>query len=216
MTVESREGQQKAGRGGAGDPGGGEVLRGGGGAGEPGGGAASRWPAERATGGPLPPSRAPLRTPSLLARSAPPPPALHRRHLLAPSRPYVPSDRSLHASNLPSIPFLPTLRHSPWTSRRPRGLRSPRPSPSRPRASTPSPTSPCASSSAAAPSGAGGARAAIRRRRGPAGRARGPRRRSARCSTRSPVSSMDTPLHRLGVEMALIDAVANSIHIPLW
>ncbi|KAK8444216.1 hypothetical protein SEVIR_9G100201v4 [Setaria viridis] len=70
MTVESREGQQKAGRGGAGEPGGGEVLRGGGGAGEPGGGAASRWPAERATGGPLPPSRAPLRTPSLLARSA--------------------------------------------------------------------------------------------------------------------------------------------------
>ncbi|KAG2652462.1 hypothetical protein PVAP13_1NG357200 [Panicum virgatum] len=72
-----------------------------------------------------------------------------------------------------------------------------RPSPSHPRASRLSPTSPCASSSAAAPLAWGGARAAVRHGRGPAGHARrrGPGLPRARGCT-SDVARRDAPENR--------------------
>ncbi|RCV22759.1 hypothetical protein SETIT_4G245800v2 [Setaria italica] len=104
-----------------------------------------------------------------------------------------PSPILLHAVS-PSLSPSRSAPWPPWTSRRPSQPRSPcpslRPSPSRPRASTLSPMSPCTLSSAMAPSGGGGRRAAIRRRRGPAGRDRGPRHRSARYSTRGHLMSL--------------------------
>nr|TKW38891.1 hypothetical protein SEVIR_1G144300v2 [Setaria viridis] len=97
----------------------------------------------------------------------------------------------------PSLSPSRSTPQPPWTSRRPSQSCSPcpslRPSPSRPRASTLSPMLPCTLSSAMAPSGGGGRRAAIHRRRGPAGRARGPRRRSACYSTRSATPPPPSP-----------------------
>ena len=129
------------------------------------------------------------------------PPTHLRLRAASPYPPLTPCDtpgESPHRRRRrPSPPHLRSRHSIPLAGEARAAVLQSRPSPSRPRASRLSPTSPCASSSAAAPSAWGGARAAVRHGRGPAGhtRRRGPGLPRARGCT-SDVARRDAPENR--------------------